>query len=268
MMLRLDSRLMLALGLVLLFAAAGCDRGRPSGPKPTAEPEVVRVVPITNMVFLPAGSYLRGGQEVTLSDGFWMGRYEVTQGEFEEVTGANPSHFSGDARLPVEKVSHSGAVQYCRLLSERERGAGRLPRGYLYRLPTEAEWEYACRAGSTNRFSFGDDELLAVDYAWISENSEGQTHPVGEKAPNAWGLHDMHGNVWELCHDWFEVFPTNAVTDPMGPVTGEYRVFRGGGWDHEAKFARCANRFMMGPSNGIYFVGFRMVLAREVSRQP
>ncbi|MFM1944947.1 MAG: Serine/threonine-protein kinase pkn1 [Verrucomicrobiota bacterium] len=262
MMLSRDLLFVPVLGLVLLCGVAGCDRGMEVGAGLPEEREVVQVVPMTNMVLVSAGAYLRGGHEVVLSRDFWVGRYEVTQGEYEQLAGSNPSHFVGDARLPVEKVSYMGAVEYCRLLSERERGAGRLPEGYLYRLPTEAEWEYACRAGSTNRFSFGDGEVGAGDYAWTSETSEGRTHPVGEKLPNAWGLYDMHGNVWELCHDWFEVFPTNAVTDPMGPGKGEYRVFRGGGWDHEAKFARCANRFMMGPSNGIYFVGFRVVLAR------
>lgn len=220
------------------------------------------VVPVTNMIALAPGSFVRLRQRVTLSREYWLGKYEVTQAEFQAVTGKNPSHFATDPRLPVEKVSQAGAAAYCVLLTQREQAAGRLPAGYAYRLPTEAEWEYACRAGGTNHFSFGDDVAEAGAYAWTEENSEAKTHPIGTKRPNAWGFHDMHGNVWEWCQDWFGQYPAVEVTDPQGPAEGKFKVFRGGGWNNEAKFARSSNRFMMAATNGIHFVGFRVALSR------
>jgi formylglycine-generating enzyme required for sulfatase activity len=214
------------------------------------------------MLLIPAGSFIQLDRRVALPRDYWIGKYEVTQAEFTALTGNNPSYFAGRSNHPVEKVSHIDAVAYCNALTRRERESGRLPAGYEYRLPSEGEWEYACRAGSTNRFSFGDDPEMAAAYAWTEENSDGSTHPVGEKLPNAWGLHDMHGNVWEWCIDWFEEFEPGEVTDPRGPPTGRYRIFRGGSWNHAAKFAGSANRFGMAPSNSIYFVGFRVVLGQ------
>jgi formylglycine-generating enzyme required for sulfatase activity len=222
----------------------------------------VKVVPLTNMVAVVPGSFVRIGRKVTLTQPFWIGKYEVTQEEYQGVTGKNPSQFATDPRRPVEKVSHKDAVAYCALLTRREREAGRLPADHAYRLPTEAEWEYACRAGSTYHFTFGDANAEADAYAWTDENSEATTHPVGLKRPNAWGLHDVHGNVWEWCQDWFANYPAAELVDPVGPPEGKYKVFRGGGWNNEAKFARSSNRFMMGVSTGIHFVGFRVVLSR------
>lgn len=250
------STLLLAVAAVLL---AGCER--PAGTSAVApSQQAIRFVPPTNFVLIKAGGFDRMNRRITLSRDFWVGKFEVTQGEYEALMGQNPSHFTGDPQRPVEKVTHVDATRYCAQLTAREQAAGRLPAGYVYRLPTEAEWEYACRAGSTNYFTFGDDDASADRYAWTQENSDGSSHPVGLKAPNPWGLHDVHGNVWEWCEDWFADFPTNAVIDPVGPSTGKFKVFRGGGWGHEAKFARAANRFMMPPSNGIYFVGFRVAL--------
>ncbi len=240
------------------LVCGGCDSRSSSAkpePKPTATP-----VPLTNMVAIKAGSFLRVGHRVTLTRDYWLGRCEVTQGEYWALTGQNPSHFTGDTNRPVDKVTQADAVAYCVELTRREREAGRLPANYAYRLPTEAEWEYACRAGSTNLFSFGDDAKAAEAYAWTEENSDGATHPVGQKLPNAWGLYDMHGNVWEWCRDWFAEYPAVEETNPVGPSTSKYKVFRGGGWNHQAKFARCSNRFMMPPANGIFFVGFRVAL--------
>jgi formylglycine-generating enzyme required for sulfatase activity len=214
------------------------------------------------MVLIHAGSFTRLNQRVTLSRDFWLGRFEVTQAEYSALTGMNPSHFPGDLHRPVEKVSHVDAIAYCAALTQRERESGRLPPGYEYRLPTEAEWEYACRAGSTNFFSFGHDATDADQYAWTEENSQARPHPVGQKRPNAWGLHDMHGNVWEWSQDWFAPYPPGDLTDPVGPTQGELKVFRGGGWNQAAKFARCSNRFMMAPAMGIHFVGFRVALGR------
>jgi formylglycine-generating enzyme required for sulfatase activity len=228
----------------------------------------VQPVPITNLVLIKAGEFRRMNQRVVISRDFWLGKFEVTQGEYLALAGRNPSHFQGDTNRPVEKLSQVDAARYCAVLTERERQAGRLPPGYDYRLPTEAEWEYACRAGTTNLFSFGDDEAVADRYAWTEANSEGATHPVGQKLPNAWGLHDLHGNVWEWCQDWFSETPVPETTDPVGPPTGKFKVFRGGSWNHEPKFARVANRFMMPPSNGIHFVGFRIALAPPLHTAP
>ena len=122
---------------------------------------------------------------------------------------------------PVEKVSQVDAAAYCARLTEKERADGRSPATNEYRLPYEAEWEYACRAGTTNHFSFGDDAALADAHAWTDENSEGRTHPVGLKSPNSWGFHDMHGNVWEWCQDWFAEFPEGDATNPTGPAGEE-----------------------------------------------
>jgi formylglycine-generating enzyme required for sulfatase activity len=219
------------------------------------------------MVLIKAGTYMRIKFPVTISRDFWLGKFEVTQAEYERVTGKNPSHFPGDPTRPVEKVSYNDALVFCSTLTRRERDAGHLPANWEYRLPTEGEWEYACRAGSTNLFSFGDDTTLADKYAWTLENADAATHPVGQKLPNAWGLYDMHGNVWEWCSDWFEPYPAGTLTDPVGPPKGKYKVFRGGGWNNELNMARCSNRFMMEPGNGIHFVGIRLALCQTTPDQ-
>jgi formylglycine-generating enzyme required for sulfatase activity len=143
---------------------------------------------------------------VKITKPFYLSAHEVTQAQYEQVMGKNPSYFSvsgngkgrvsGDtSQLPVERVSWNDAVEFCRKLSDEE--------GVEYRLPTEAEWEYACRAGTTTAYSFGNDVAQLGEYAWYADNSENTSHAVGEKKPNAWGLYDMHGNVWEWCQDWF-----------------------------------------------------------------
>jgi formylglycine-generating enzyme required for sulfatase activity len=139
-----------------------------------------------------------------------------------------------------------------------ETEAGRLPPGWEYGSPTEAQWEYACRAGTTTAYSFGDDEGKLGDYAWYRDNSERKTHPVGEKLENAWGLCDMHGNVIEWCADSYGEYATEPVTDPSGPTTGSVRVRRGGSWNLRAGFCRSANRFRFSPDDGIVFLGFRV----------
>jgi formylglycine-generating enzyme required for sulfatase activity len=243
----------------LLVCLAACDRK-------AASPGKTELIPMTNMVAIKAGTFMRIKYPVTISRDYWMGKHEVTQGEFAAVMGHNPSHFPGDSNRPVEKVNFFDASNYCWAITQRERASGRLPADYEYRLPSEAEWEYACRAGSTNLFSFGDDAGIAGDFAWTSENCDATTHPVGLKRPNAWGLHDIHGNVWEWCFDWFEPYPASPLTDPIGPATSKYKVFKGGGWNQEAQYARSSSRFMMSPSNGIHFVGFRVVLGPMLPR--
>ncbi len=239
--------------LALLLAQPACNRK-------SVTPAKLELVPMTNMVAIKAGTFMRIKFPVTLTRDFWIGKYEVTQAEFAAVLGRNPSHFLGDSNRPVEKVTFLDASAYCSALTQRERAAGHLPADYEYRLPTEAEWEYACRAGSTNRFSFGDDTSVADQFAWTAENSEATTHPIGLKRPNAWGLYDMHGNVCEWCSDWFEPYPAAPLTDPVGPASSKYKLFKGGGWNQDSKYASSSSRFMMQISTGIHFVGFRVAL--------
>jgi hypothetical protein len=210
------------------------------------------------LALIPKGTFMMGSpeseegyserevqHEVTLTKDFYLGVMEVTQAQYQKVMGENPSWFQGERVLgdsssrPVEQVSWEDAVEFCKRISDlpEEKKAGR-----VYRLPTEAEWEYACRAGSKTAFSFGDEQGSLGDYASFSDNSEGKTHPVGAKKPNAWGLYDMHGNVWEWCGDWYGDYPKGAVSNPTGPNEGSYRVYRGGGWCFEAAFCRSAFR--------------------------
>jgi len=240
---------------LLWLLVCGCNKAEPPG----ADSQV-RLVPLSNMVPVKAGTYVRIKHPVTLTSDYWIGKYEVSQAEYTALMGKNPSYFTNDPQCPVEKVTWFEAQAYCQELTKRERKAGNLPDGYEYRLPTEAEWEYACRAGSTNFYSFGDSAAAADQFAWTSENSSGTSHPVGQKRPNQWGLHDMHGNVWEWCSDWFAPYPGMALTNPVGPARSEYKVFRGGGWNQGIEYARSRNRFMMAPTNGIHFVGFRVAL--------
>jgi formylglycine-generating enzyme required for sulfatase activity len=197
--------------------------------------------------------------QVTLTRDFWLGATEVTQAQWRAVMGSNPSYFDDCDACPVERVSWDDAVAFLNALSDREGLArcydGASFKGLVcegYRLPTEAEWEYAARAGTTGA-RYGD--LGAI--AWHAGNSGGRTGPVGEKQPNAWGLHDMLGNVWEWVHDWYASYPSGAVSDPQGPSSGGYRVFRGGGWSDEARSARAAFRVGDAPANRGGFLGLR-----------
>jgi len=204
--------------------------------------------------------------QVILTQGYWLGKYEVTQAQYEAVMGTNPSDFKG-ADLPVEQVSWNDAVKFCEWLTAQERAAGRLPEGYEYTLPTEAQWEYACRAGTTTALNSGKNlsnssKCSEMDeVGWYKYNSDETTHPVGQKLPNAWGLYDMHGNVWEWCLDWYGAYPTSSVTDPKGPSTGSRRVVRGGSWYNLAGSCRSANRGNGIPSDISYSRGFRVALS-------
>ncbi len=236
------------------------------------------------LVPVPAGEFMmgspssesgRGNDEsrhrVRITKPFYMSVTEVTQEQYRAIMGTNPSHFNGDSRLPVERVSWNDAVEFCRRLSERT--------GMDARLPTEAEWEYACRAGSRTTYSFGDSPHSLGDYAWYEGNSQragiylrnplggpyqgNTTHPVGQKKPNAWGLYDMHGNVWEWCEDWYgaDYYANSAVEDPKGPGSGSSRIARGGAWDQNAANCRSATRGTCAPTNRFPNIGFRVVLA-------
>lgn len=237
-----------------------------------AEPITVRDLGLTLMP-IPAGAFTMGSIDgdvderpvtrVTISSDFWMGKTEVTQGQWRSIMGNNPSAFKGDDQRPVECVSYDDALAFCRMLTERERAAGRLPDGYAYALPTEAQWEYGCRAGTTGQYA-GDLDTTA----WYRANSGGQTHQVARKQANAWGLHDMHGNVWEWCADWYaDTLPGGSVRDYTGASSGSMRTSRGGGLSFGAGDCRSANRNRSGVPN-VYGggLGFRLALAPEVSR--
>ena len=230
------------------------------------------------LVLIPKGTFMMGSpieeegaendekqHQVTIGKDYYLGVTEVTQGQYEKVMGTNPSYFqkrvirkSDSSMYPVEQVSWEDAVEFCKKLSDlpEEKKAGR-----VYRLPTEAEWEYACRAGSKAAYSFGANSKTLGDYAWFGENSGNQTHPVGEKKANAWGLYDMHGNVWEWCSDWYGVYPKGSVSDPSGPSEGSIRVDRGGSWAYGAANCRSAYRGWGAPSYRIGNDGFRVALS-------
>jgi formylglycine-generating enzyme required for sulfatase activity len=221
------------------------------------------------LVLIPPGKFVMGSpdseegrkaeegpqHEVTISKPFHMGVTEVTQAQYEAVMGTNPSNFKGPTN-PVETVSWNDAAEFCRRLSEKK--------GKTFRLPTEAEREYACRAGSKTRFSFGDSDSALGDYAWYKSNSGGKTHPVGQKKPNAWGLYDMHGNVTEWCADWRGSYSSSGPSmDPQGAGSGRYRVARGGSWyfGDPGEF-RCADRNRnLEPAFRNSHLGFRVVVS-------
>jgi formylglycine-generating enzyme required for sulfatase activity len=219
-------------------------------------------------VWIPPGTFVMGSpltgeadlfdewqHTVTLTRGYWMSDHETTQAEYEEVIGSNPAEFKGADR-PVEHVSWNDAVEYCRKLTERERAAGRITGLQAYRLPTEAEWEYAARAGTTGP-RYGELEAIA----WHFGNAGGQTHVVKGKQANQWGLHDMIGNVFEWCADWFGNYAADAVSDPVGPSSGFVRVCRGGSWTSHTDAWRSADRNAFHPGNNFTgFIGFRPVL--------
>ena len=196
---------------------------------------------------------------VTLTKEFWLGKTEVTQAQYEAIMGVNPSTFQpGRKDRPVERVSWIDAMAFCRKLTERERAAGRLRDGESYTLPTEAQWEYACRAGSTGAYA-GDPNSMA----WHNANSGGTTHPVGTKRPNAWGFHDMSGNVLEWCSDWYGDYPGGTVSDPSGPERGHYRMARGGSWRTDARLGRSAARSGGSAGRLDYTIGFRVAVCAE-----
>jgi formylglycine-generating enzyme required for sulfatase activity len=200
--------------------------------------------------------------QVTLSKGFYLGKHEVTQAQWERVMGSNPSKFKGADR-PVETVRWIEAVSFCNKLTEMEKKAGRVPEGMAYQLPTEAQWEYACRAGTTTAYSWGD--AITKTNANYRDSGFKQTRDVGQYAANPWGFHDMHGNVYEWCADWYGDYPSGAVRDPVGPAGGSSRVLRGGSWHLTASYARCANRFRFAPVFSFNSLGFRLSL-RPVSK--
>ena len=239
-----------------------------STPPAVTKPDDTRAEPHTGMefVWVPGGCFEMGCgdwddecrtnelpvREICL-DGFWIGKYEVTQGQWQKVMGSNPSNFKKGDNYPVEEVSWNDTQEYIRRLNSQSSASG-------FRLPTEAEWEYACRGGGRKEKYCGGNSAGRV--AWYKDNSRGTTHPVGRKDPNALGIYDMSGNVWEWVSDWYDgnYYSVSPRDNPQGPETGSYRVYRGGSWFPLARFCRAAYRRYDGPGYWIS-IGFRLVLS-------
>ena len=218
-------------------------------------------------ILAPSGSYKMGGDpvaeqadenenpihKVTFDEGFYVGRFTVTQAQWLAIMEDNPCHFSGPD-YPVEMISHHDAISFIEKLNRHENTE-------VYRLPTEAQWEYAARAGSQSTYCYGAERSKLSEYAWFQKNSGGTTHPVGQLEPNAWGLYDMHGNVHEWCSDWFDrnYYAASPVKSPEGPQKGLARALRGGDWGSEDWYCRCAIRSLSSPDRRSPRVGFRVV---------
>ncbi len=256
----------------------------PEVPEPE---EVSNLPPLKNSIgmelrLIPSGKFLMGSpdseeghkdfegnknhevqHEVRITNAFYIGIHEITQMQYEQIMGNNPSRSSKGQKLPVDAVSWNEATEFCRRLSllPREKAAN-----HVYRLPTEAEWEYACRAGTTTSFSFGDDRSQLEEYAWISSNSGRRSKEVGTKKPNPWGLFDMHGNVFERCYDWQAEYPTQETIDPKGPQIGKNRVARGGSWGNDGNEVRSADRGACLPTAQLEYVGFRVVFTKPAEK--
>lgn len=230
-------------------------------------------------VLIPPGVFVMGSpehepgryddeiqHEVTISQSFYLQVTPVTQGQWRAVMGTNPSSFQNSGEdCPVEQVSWHDTQQFIRRLNGRREGT--------YRLPTEAEWEYAARAGSTTAFANGEIISLFCDHdanlddtGWYCGNSGWDTHPVGLKTQNAWDIYDMHGNVYEWCQDWYGSYPTSSLLDPEGPASGFRKVMRGGSWFSSAKACRLATRLHMSPNSKSAFMGFRVVICPRYPR--
>jgi formylglycine-generating enzyme required for sulfatase activity len=237
--------------LVVLFKD-----GQSSG---NTAPKEIKTQSGVAMVLVPDGWFVMGDAKGSGDEkphkvyvsAFYMDKYEVTQEEYERVMGENPARWKG-VKNPVEQVRWSDAAKYCNARSRREglepcydpKTWAYNPKANGYRLPTEAEWEYAARAGTETRYSFGDNSSDVKNYAWFKENSGGRPRPVGQKLSNPWGLYDMHGNVWEWCEDFYQVdyYQKSPEKNPSGPSNGKKKVVRGGGWSSRADECRSAFR--------------------------
>jgi formylglycine-generating enzyme required for sulfatase activity len=270
--------ILLPVSIVLL---AGCKQKTPeSTSSETESPAQTKTESDTGMILIPGGTFIMGDKdevdspphEVTVS-AFYIDKYLVTQEQYEKLMGDNPSRWKGKTN-PVEQMRWSDAVRFCNARSKAE---GLEPSYDLntwkcnfdangYRLPTEAEWEYACRAGTTTAYFFGDDESKLKAYAWYEDNSGGKPHPVGQKPANPWGLYDMSGNVWQWCNDFYKVdyYQESLKENPRGPESGETKVLRGGAWKFSAESCRSGYRYNENPGYsdvcfGYDIYGFRCV---------
>ncbi len=244
-----------AFAFVLLAAyLIGCP---PPGPEPPSEPApgTIRTFAGIEFVWIPAGSFMMGSDrvttpdempihQVTITSGFWIGRFEVTQAQWQVYMGTNPSNGKG-ANRPVEQVSWEDCWNFIDVLNATNSGT--------YRLPSEAEWEYASRAGSNTEYCCTDDDMALLNYAWIDTNSGGETQDVGQKLPNAWGLHDTAGNVSEWCQDWYGEFyySVSPLQNPTGPLAGDYKVYRGGSYFRGTNDVRSATRNRRNPDGSL-----------------
>ena len=263
----------------MLFCMAGCSQKEIQKSVVVEPRESVTNSIGMELIEIPAGKFTMGSPEgekdrdkneaqvsVTLTKSFWLGKTEVTQGQWKSVMGSEPWDRKGDVKAdkdnPATHVNWDDATEFCKTLTATERKSGKLKANEEYRLPTEAQWEYACRAGTTTAFSFGDDESKLGEYAWFgfAGNTRGEkyAHTVGMKKPNPWGLHDMHGNVFEWCSDWYGEKLSSGV-DPVGPNAGSTRVIRGGFWCDSASGCRSALRYYYIPSYRNNYSGFRVV---------
>jgi len=226
-----------------------------------------------DFVTVPAGHFMMGSENgdsdeqpmyrVTIARPFQISRHEITQAAYETIVGKNPSRFQDPFR-PVERVTWHDAVAFCRLLTENEQRAGRLTGSEIYRLPTEEEWEYCCRAGNATVFSFGDDAVKLAAHAWFRDSAGDGTRPVGQLAPNAWGLHDMHGNVREWCDDLYEDYAAKVSGIPSGIEARVHRISRGGGFAAFPWGCRSSDRRGNTPPTRGSTIGFRIVRAQPV----
>jgi len=239
-------------------------------PKALAVGTAVTIVLGTNrwtVRWVPSGRFTMGSpldepnrdkdevqHEVVFTRGFFMAETECTQAQWMAVATHNPSHGKAPDQ-PVNQVTWKEARDHCFRLTQLHRAQGLIPEGWEWDLPTEAQWEYACRAGTTGPFAGNLEEM-----AWVESNSEGKTHAVKTRKPNAWGLHDLHGSAWEWCRDWYGDYPTNSVQDPTGPSAGNFRCYRGGSRIYGARRARSAIRGAMTPELKGDYLGFRAVL--------
>ena len=261
----------MVLAVAAVAGLAGCAKmATPHAAQALVKPENTETVDLgggvtMEFVLIRPGWFVMGSDEetgggdevprhkVTLTHPFYLGRYEVTQAQWEKVMGANLSEFKGSKR-PVDNVSWNDCQSFLAKLREKT--------GRRFALPTEAQWEYACRAGTTNRWSFGDDAGVMWNYAWSGANSDSTTHPVGKKKPNPWGLYDMSGNVWEWCADFYakHAYSGGETNDPPGPSSGTGHVLRGGAWGDNSNLLRCACRNCDGPDGRNNGVGLRCVM--------
>ncbi|HOG91722.1 MAG TPA: SUMF1/EgtB/PvdO family nonheme iron enzyme [Smithella sp.] len=251
---------------------------RPPQPKPSTENKSEKTSETGNdsntgqsvkeaeFVLIPAGTFIMGSpvnepkrgegekqHQVTISKSFYMQTTPVTQGQWQRIMGYNYSYFKGDLNLPVEQVSWDSVQEFVHMINKKEKTD-------KYRLPTEAQWEYAARAGTSTMFYTGNSEEDLARAGWYGKNSENRTHPVGQKTPNAWGLYDMLGNVAEWVQDFFGDYPNGSAVDPEGPLNGFERINRGGSWYYNATQCRCANRRSNSPKHeNNKYVGFRLI---------